>query len=298
VFALVLSGAANYGAIQAGALEVLLEAGFKPSMTVGTSAGALNAIFIASDPTPGGARQLGHIWEAAGKSPIGESGMFTGLRRLIAQQDSLFKNMPLVDFLDANLPPNVETFGELSKMHGVKVYAIAVCMETGELVSFGDQDDDRLIDGAMTSTAIPPYYPPWKVANYRYVDGGVAAKLPIRAAIDRGATQIVAINVEGALNSMQNVRGLIGISGYAVSLMTDHQAKLEIDWARRTGVALRVINIQTPSEVPFWDYSQAKTLYQLGHRVTQLNLDSKPLQIHPEWFIKLRSRLSKIIKTR
>jgi NTE family protein len=298
VFALVLSGAANYGAIQAGALEVLLKAGFKPSMTVGTSAGALNAIFISSDPTPGGARQLGRIWEEAGESSIGESGMFTGLRRLIAQQDSLFKNQPLVDFLNANLPTNVETFGELANTHGVKAYAIAVCMETGELISFGDQDDDRLIDGAMTSTAIPPYYPPWKVANYRYVDGGVAAKLPIRAAIDRGATQIVAINVEGALNSIQDVRGLIGISGYAVSLMTDHQAKLEIDWAHRTGVALRVINIQTPSGVPFWDYSQAKTLYQLGHRVTQLDLDSKPLQIYPEWFIKLRCRLSKVINTR
>jgi predicted acylesterase/phospholipase RssA len=168
-------------------------------------------------------------------------------------------------------------------------------METGELVSFGDQEDDRLIDGAMTSTAIPPYYPPWKVADYRYVDGGVAAKLPIRAAIERGATQIVAINVEGALKSMQNVRGLIGISGYAVSLMTDHQAKLEIDWALRTGIALRVISIQTPSEVPFWDYSQAKALYQVGKSATRHSLDAKPVRLYPEWHIKLRCWLSKII---
>ena len=41
--AFVLSGGANYGAQQVGALEVLLEQGFQPDMVMGVSAGGLNA---------------------------------------------------------------------------------------------------------------------------------------------------------------------------------------------------------------------------------------------------------------
>ena len=43
MLALVMSGAGNFGAMQVGALEVLLENGFHPQLVVGTSAGALNA---------------------------------------------------------------------------------------------------------------------------------------------------------------------------------------------------------------------------------------------------------------
>jgi NTE family protein len=48
--AFVMAGGASLGAIEAGMLRALYERGIVPDFIVGTSAGALNAAFIASRP--------------------------------------------------------------------------------------------------------------------------------------------------------------------------------------------------------------------------------------------------------
>jgi predicted acylesterase/phospholipase RssA len=61
--AFVLSGGASLGALQAGMLRALYERGITADLLVGTSAGALNAAFIASRPqTVRTARALGRVW--------------------------------------------------------------------------------------------------------------------------------------------------------------------------------------------------------------------------------------------
>src|SRR3990172_10290928 len=69
MLAYVLSGGGSLGALQAGALEVLLERGPRPQIVVGTSAGALNAIFVAVDPTPRGARAMQRVGQGAQPAP-------------------------------------------------------------------------------------------------------------------------------------------------------------------------------------------------------------------------------------
>ncbi|MGZ4104331.1 MAG: patatin-like phospholipase family protein [Actinomycetota bacterium] len=49
--AFVLSGGANLGAVQAGMLVALLEAGIRPDVLVGTSIGAANVAYLAADPS-------------------------------------------------------------------------------------------------------------------------------------------------------------------------------------------------------------------------------------------------------
>jgi NTE family protein len=61
--AFVLSGGAGLGALQAGMLRALYEEGITAELLVGTSAGALNAGFVASRPqTAATARELARIW--------------------------------------------------------------------------------------------------------------------------------------------------------------------------------------------------------------------------------------------
>jgi predicted acylesterase/phospholipase RssA len=48
--AFVLSGGSSLGAIQVGMLQALLEAGIRPDFLIGTSAGAINAAWIAAQP--------------------------------------------------------------------------------------------------------------------------------------------------------------------------------------------------------------------------------------------------------
>ena len=70
MIAFVLSGGGNLGALQVGALLVLMAEGIYPDMLVGTSAGAVNAAFLASDPTLEGVERLAEIWKRIKKDNI------------------------------------------------------------------------------------------------------------------------------------------------------------------------------------------------------------------------------------
>src|ERR671922_843929 len=60
--AFVLSGGGNLGAGQVGTVLALLERGIEPDLLVGTSAGAINAAYLAGNPGLEGAERLASIW--------------------------------------------------------------------------------------------------------------------------------------------------------------------------------------------------------------------------------------------
>src|SRR3954466_5102030 len=61
--AFVLSGGGSLGAMQAGQLRALFEAGITPDLVIGVSAGALNGAAIAPRPVVETAPQLADIWQ-------------------------------------------------------------------------------------------------------------------------------------------------------------------------------------------------------------------------------------------
>ncbi len=66
--AFVLGGGGGRGALQAGALRALLESGYKPAMLVGTSAGAINAAYLAlRGVNMQGVAALESAWKEAAK---------------------------------------------------------------------------------------------------------------------------------------------------------------------------------------------------------------------------------------
>src|SRR6266702_7656837 len=60
--AFVCQGGASLSAAQVGMLRGLIEAGVKPDLIVGTSAGAINAVAFAQDPTLEGLDRLQRLW--------------------------------------------------------------------------------------------------------------------------------------------------------------------------------------------------------------------------------------------
>lgn len=294
MIAFVLSGAANFGALQAGALEVLLEHGMTPEMVVGSSAGALNAIYLAHEPTPVGASTIQDLWLKAGPEEVGVPKAFAAIRNLARQRDSLVDNSPLVAFLKHVLPQDVDTFGQLSAISGVRAFAVAVEMESGSMRVFGDDDDDQLLDGAMASTAIPPYFPPWEVSGKHYLDGGIYSKLPLNAAIERGATQIIGIDVSYAMGSLNDAGGVMGISAYALSLMVERQTASEIAWSRMKGGELRILRLEAPADIPFWDYSQAERMIEIGREEARKALEEGPIHVLPKWRLRMRKHIANL----
>src|SRR3954454_22163605 len=81
--AVVLAGGASLGALQVGMLRALYERGVAPDFLVGTSAGALNAAFLASrQTTVATADELARVWRGLHREqvfPISVPALVAGL---------------------------------------------------------------------------------------------------------------------------------------------------------------------------------------------------------------------------
>src|SRR5881409_816695 len=68
--AVVFSGGGSLGAAQVGALQALFEAGIVPDLVVGCSVGALNATFLAVDPTAARVNELEQLWRGMTREAV------------------------------------------------------------------------------------------------------------------------------------------------------------------------------------------------------------------------------------
>jgi NTE family protein len=272
--AFVLSGGANYGAQQVGALEVLLEHGLLPDMVMGVSAGALNAAWVALHPTLEGVQELARLWREDAAASIPPVGPLTALLRLIGGKDSLLSNDSLLQFI-RRWPFAESVFGELTHP---RLYTVAANYHTGDLRIFGDDPNDRLLDGLMTSTAMPPFYPPWEVNGVPYLDGGVISHLPLQAAIDRGADEIFALrNGRGFMvDAAPAQRNVLSVGAQAISLLVQRQVQLEIEAVQRdrSSVRLHLIDLHTDDDPGLWNFARAAELIGAGRRITEEYLSS------------------------
>ncbi len=297
MLAYVLSGGGSLGALQAGALEVLIERGPKPDLVVGSSAGALNAIFLAADPTPDGVRALQSVWERAQPARLGPPGLFTIARRFMFGRESLFSNERLRDYLLRELPAGVHTFGDVHERTGVRALAVAVEMRSGKVRVFGNKRSDRLIDGAMASTALPPYYPTWSAESQRYLDGGVLANLPLEVAMEHGADEAIVLDLQRAAPPPAGL-SMRETGMLAISIMIQRQTEMQIEAAQRAGLRLHHIPLAAGA-VGFFDFSQVEHLVRRGRSAVEAYLqECGRLPGGPTWRYRWRRWTGRAPRTR
>jgi NTE family protein len=267
MLAIVLSGGGNHGALEAGALEVLLEGELHPKLWVGTSAGGLNSIMMAANPTAQGARVLQDLWRGARPVPQGAAALLTAARRFASGKASFFPNEPEANYFRKYLPAGLETFGDLNAKSGARALTIAVEYPSGAMRIFGERRHDRLIDGAMATSAFPMYFPPWEVGPLQYVDGGMEANLPLRTAIEYGADEIIALEAHGAMLAASG-SPLIDVASFTLSTVIRQQTTGQFEWAGHEGVRVHYILLDA-GPVPAWDFTQADTLVARGREAAR-----------------------------
>lgn len=272
--AFVLSGGGNYGALQVGALEVLLEQGLRPDLLVGVSAGALNAAWLAPDPSPRRVRELAAVWTESAPAFFPPPNRLTMLVRLMQGRDSLLPNDGLLDFIRSWTDAEAR-FGDFQQP---RLYVLAARLDDGSPRLFGDDPDDRLLDGLMASTALPPLFPPWRVDGVAYIDGGAYSDLPLQMAVARGADEIYALQIchLPAFAGGLFPEGLLAVSGQAVGVLVNRNTELEIEAVRRTrGVRLHLIELWPSHDPGFWDFSHAESLIADGRRAAEAYLAAR-----------------------
>jgi NTE family protein len=297
MFAVVLSGGGNHGALEAGALEVLLGEDLHPGLWVGTSAGGLNAIMMAARPDPDGVKSLQNLWRKARPVPQGAASLLTVAQRFSAGKESFFPNGAMAEYIRRHLPAGLETFGDLYNRTSVRALTVAVEYPGGCLRIFGEKREDRLLDGAMATSAFPMYFPPWDVGPLRYLDGGMEANLPLRTAVEFGADEILALEVHGEM-IMVSGSGLLDIAGFTLGSVIRQQTADQLEWARHEGVRVHYLLLDAGS-MPPWDFTHADALIERGRKSARAFLAaSGKIPRGPTWRFVNRKLLGRGIRTK
>jgi NTE family protein len=282
----VLSGGGAWGAMQAGALRSLLEHDVVPDTLVGCSVGALNAANLAREVSLEQLDHVAQLWRNVSKRIVYPGGRMSILWRVATGQDSLHDNRAFYQFLqDSGCTPAL-TFGGVGE---TQLYVTATNLRTGSMHVFGDDPNDRLLDALMASTALTPLHPPWEVNGERYVDGGTVTSLPLRVALERGATDIWALHLRdekarpGAASSGAASSGAVGsgavedgdvfsVHGVAghITKAVDTMLRLQVEHdlhlvSGDRRIKFHHVSLAAPYRIDPTDFSHADDLIEAGY---------------------------------
>jgi NTE family protein len=272
----VLSGGGNRGPLQVGAMRALLERGLEPDFLVGTSAGAINAVAFAADPTLPGLERLAQAWRSVRRADVYPGHLFTILRRILTRQDSLFDSAGLRRVLQAHLPPGVRTFGDLRR----PCYVTAADLRTQRLILFGEDPSTPLLEPVLASASVPVIHPPVRFRGMHLVDGGVVAVVPISIALEKGAEEIYVVDLSFSPQILPPRRGIVEIAMTAYQTLLDEQTLDDLYDALQAPVTLHHVCIPAFREISFLDFSRTSEMLEAGYEAMRRYLeDPHPDQI-------------------
>ncbi|HEV3472239.1 MAG TPA: patatin-like phospholipase family protein [Actinomycetota bacterium] len=185
--AIVLSGGGPLGALQVGALKALFEDGVKPDIVAGTSVGALNAAFVAFNPTLDGILRMERVWRNLGEHDLFPGGRFrASWARMFVRGNRVFENSGLRRLVTSTLGPHVRI-----EDAAIPLGIVCTDMETGDERVF---TSGEAVDPILASTAMPGVFPPVSIDGRMYLDGGIANNVPIAPAVELGASTLWVLN--------------------------------------------------------------------------------------------------------
>ena len=258
----VFSGGSVRGAAQAGMLRVLLENGILPDEIVGVSAGALNGVYLAHDPTIQQVGRLEDLWrDVAEKAPIrgsivrnlasilrGRSSFDSGdrLRALIAE------HVPMEDLAEVSVPCHVGTTDAA----------------TGQVTWW---TSGPVVDLLCASTAVPGVLPVVELEDgSRHIDGGVVCNIPLRKAVSLAPTRLVVLDVAAkfAPAGKQTALSLmmVGVRAAAAELIRQQWLDVPTD--------LDVLHVELPTvdDAPDFEFGLVPELLEAGMEAAEAAL--------------------------
>ena len=267
--AFVLSGGASLAALQIGMLQALYEQGLAPDLLVATSAGAINAAFVASRPqTVATSRSLALIWGEVQRgdvfpvSPRVLAGGLLGRRDHMVAADALRRlmerHLEFEDTADAPIP----------------LHAVAFDIDAGTEVLLSDGPALQVISA---TAAIPGVFPPVDVGGRRLIDGGVVNNTPISHAVQLGAERVFVLpTMERSYAPPADRRTALSAAMDGLGVMM--RSRLHADIARYSGeVELVVLPAPNPLRVLPSDFGHADRLARDGLEAARALLAAQPL---------------------
>lgn len=180
--AFVLSGGGSLGAVQVGMLQALADRGIAPDLLVGTSAGALNAAFVAGHGLDrAGVDALARVWLSLRTRAVFSLDLRLAVTALAGRRSALFVDRGTRDLLDRHL-----RFARLEQSP-VPLVVVATDQLTGTEVALSHGDARSAI---LASCAVPGVFPAVRFEGRALVDGGLANNTALTQAVAAGADTV------------------------------------------------------------------------------------------------------------
>jgi len=260
-----MSGGGAFGPVQVGMLRALTERDVRPDLVVGTSVGALHGALLAaadSTATEQVVEQMATLWRTMDRRAV-----FGRRRRVplsLLRHRTLADQRALARIIERNLP--IRHFEDLR----IPFAAVATDALSGEprLLTAGS-----LIPALLASSAVPGVFPPVAIEGRTFVDGGVAANVPIRQALAFGARSVVSLDATPALVAERVPTSLIGSLIHSAALMLRNQQSHAVD-GFDGHIPVATMPSATPPDMGTFNFKRTDELLDLSHRNTSDALDT------------------------
>ncbi len=171
---LALGGGAARGFAHIGVIQVLEEAGIKPDLVVGTSAGSLVAAMYASGKT---GPEMAMLAQNMDEGAITDWAFPTR---------GLIRGEALARYV------REQTGGRTIEQMKLPLGIVATDLDNGTPILFQRGDTGVAV---RASSAVPAVFQPVRIGNREYVDGGLVSPVPVRFARQMGAEFVIAVDI-------------------------------------------------------------------------------------------------------
>ena len=209
--AFVLSGGGSLGAVQVGMLQALADHGIEPDLLVGTSAGALNAAWVAAHGTsPESLAGLARVWVGLRRSDVFPLDARTAWRGLVGHSAGLFAADRLRDL--------VTTHAGIAGIEDatIPLHLMAADLVSGESVAL---HRGAMATAVLASAAVPGVFAPVLVEGRHLVDGGIGRRTGVAHALELGATTVYVLPTGAACGLPGPPSSALGAALHALTLL-------------------------------------------------------------------------------
>ena len=246
----VLAGGGSLGAVQVGMLDALVVAGVTPDFVLGTSVGAINGVFFASDPSAAGVERLGRIWAGISRRDVYPLAPLGWLSAVFGARTHLMNPAGLRSVIERNLP--VKRLEETA----VPCAVIAADLLDGRQMILSSGSAAVAV---LASASLPVLLPPVRIGGRDLVDGALANTTAISTALDLGATRVVVLPTGFSCAVDRPPRNAVAIAMHVVSVLLARQLANEVErHAQRT--LITVVPPVCPMPVSSYDFRRGAWL--------------------------------------
>ncbi len=277
--AFVLSGGGSLGAVQVGMLQALARRGITPDLLVGTSAGAVNALWVAQHGMGADSlHELALIWTGLSRRVIFPLGPAGALRALTGHAPALSSSEPLGDLVRAH-----STIDDLTES-SIPVHVLATDLLSGDAVLISTGTPSAAV---RASAAIPGIFAPFGIGGRLLIDGAFASSSGVVQAAGLGASHIYVLPAGVACALPRPPDTALGIAVHALTLLLEQRLITEVAQPPE-GAKIHVVPPLCPLSTSAADFSHAADLVDRASRSSTTWIDEGGLQVsQPARFLSL-----------